>query len=147
MGFKMIYWTPMSGSYSLYVSILEKCGNFLKNGRFSGRIWTDWGNTTRADMAELGSIGLTSRGFPSLGIGITLPIFHESGKVLNLIYRLKMCVKWPGRASIISRIMREDTPSIAEEFVILICLANSITTSGVISVKLRLLGKCWPLYT
>ena len=38
---------------------MEKCGNFLKNGRFSGRIWPDWGNTTRADMAGLGSIGLT----------------------------------------------------------------------------------------
>ena len=37
---------------------LEKCGFFLKNGRFSGRIWPDWGNTTWADMAGLGSIGL-----------------------------------------------------------------------------------------
>ena len=37
---------------------MEKCGNFLKNGRFSGRIWPDWGNTTRAEMAGLGSIGL-----------------------------------------------------------------------------------------
>ena len=48
----------MSGSYFLYDSILEKCGNFWKNGRFSGRIWPDWGNTARADMAGLGSIGL-----------------------------------------------------------------------------------------
>ena len=48
----------MSGSYSLYGSIFEKCGNFWKNGRFSGRIWPDWGNTARADMAGLGSIGL-----------------------------------------------------------------------------------------
>ena len=31
---------------------------FLKNGRFCGRIWPDWGNTTWADMAGLGSIGL-----------------------------------------------------------------------------------------
>ena len=59
MGFKMIYWTPMSGSYFMYGSILEKCGKFWKNGGFSGRIWPDWGNTTRADMAGLGSIGLT----------------------------------------------------------------------------------------
>ena len=44
----------MSGSYFLYDSILEKCGNFWKNGRFSGRIWPDWGNTARADMAGLG---------------------------------------------------------------------------------------------
>ena len=58
--FKMICCTPMSGSYFLYGSILEKCGNFLKNGRFSGRIWPDWGNTARADMAGLGSIGLMS---------------------------------------------------------------------------------------
>ena len=29
---------------------------FLKNGRFSGRIWPDWGNAARADMAGLGSI-------------------------------------------------------------------------------------------
>ena len=28
-------------------------------GRFSGRIWPDWGNTARADMAGLGSIGLS----------------------------------------------------------------------------------------
>ena len=59
MGFKMIYWTCISGSYFLRGSILEKCGNFWKNGRFSGRIWPDWGNTARADMAGLGSKGLT----------------------------------------------------------------------------------------
>ena len=58
VGFKMIYWTPLSGLYFLWGSILEKCGKFWKNGRFSGRIWPDWGNTTRADMAGLGSIGL-----------------------------------------------------------------------------------------
>ena len=29
-----------------------------ENGRFSGRIWPDWGNTTRADLAGLGSIGI-----------------------------------------------------------------------------------------
>ena len=58
MGFKMIYWTPMSGLYFLWGSIFEKCGKFWKTGRFSGRIWPDWGNTTRADMAGLGSIGI-----------------------------------------------------------------------------------------
>ena len=58
MGFKMIYWTPISGSYFLKGCILEKCGNFRRNGCFSGRIWPDWGNTARADMAGLGSIGL-----------------------------------------------------------------------------------------
>ena len=40
---------------------MEKCGKFRKNGRFSGRIWPDWGNTTRADMAGLGSIGLKKK--------------------------------------------------------------------------------------
>ena len=58
VGFNLIYWTPMSGSYFLYGSILEKCGNFRKNSRLSGRIWPDWGNTTWADMAGLGSIGI-----------------------------------------------------------------------------------------
>ena len=51
----------MSGSYFLYDSILKKCGKFRKNGRFSGRIWPDWGNTTWADMAGLGSIGLMNQ--------------------------------------------------------------------------------------
>ena len=50
----------MSGSYSLSGSILERCGIFWKNGHFSGRKWPDWGNTARADMAGLGSIGLIS---------------------------------------------------------------------------------------
>ena len=57
-GFKRIYWNPMSGSYFFQGSILEKCGHFWKNGRFSGRIWPDWGSTTLADMAVMGSIGL-----------------------------------------------------------------------------------------
>ena len=58
----------MAGGYFLVCSLLEKCGNFWKNGSFSGRIWPDWGNTTRADMAGLGSIGLKSS---SVGIVIT----------------------------------------------------------------------------
>ena len=58
MGFNLIYWTSMGGSYFLLGSSLEKYGQFWKNGRFSGRIWPDWGNTTRADLAGLGSIGL-----------------------------------------------------------------------------------------
>ena len=51
----------MTGSYFLYGSILEKSGNFWKNGRFSGWIWPDWGNTTWPDMAGLGSIGLKTK--------------------------------------------------------------------------------------
>ena len=58
MGFNLIYWTPMGGCYFLLGSNLEKYGKFWKNGRFSGRIWPDWGNTTWADLAGLGSIGL-----------------------------------------------------------------------------------------
>ena len=58
MGFNSIYWTPMGGFYFLMGSNLEKYGTFLKNGCFSGRIRPDWGNTARADMAGLGSIGL-----------------------------------------------------------------------------------------
>ena len=49
----------MSGSNFFMGSNLEKCGFFLKNGRFSGQIWPDWGYTTWTDLAKLGSIGLT----------------------------------------------------------------------------------------
>ena len=31
----------------------------MENGHFSGQLWPDWGNTTWAAMAGLGSIGLT----------------------------------------------------------------------------------------
>ena len=31
---------------------MEKCGHFWKNGRFSGRIWPDWGNTAWADILQ-----------------------------------------------------------------------------------------------
>ena len=48
----------MDGYYLFVGSNLEKYGKFWKNGRFSGRIWPDWGNTAWADMAGLGSIGL-----------------------------------------------------------------------------------------
>ena len=48
----------MGGSYILVGSNLEKCGKFWENGLFSRRIRPDWGNTARADMAGLGSIGL-----------------------------------------------------------------------------------------
>ena len=51
----------MSGLYFLYGFILEKCGNLWKNGRFFVRIWPDWENTAWADMAGLGSIGLTEK--------------------------------------------------------------------------------------
>ena len=60
MGFNLIYWSSMGGSNFLLGTNLEKYGKFWKNGRFSGRIWPDWGNTTQADLAGLGSIGLMS---------------------------------------------------------------------------------------
>ena len=49
----------MGGFYILIGSVLEKCGKIWKNGCFSGRIWPDWGNAARADLAGLGSIGLS----------------------------------------------------------------------------------------
>ena len=49
----------MGGSYFFLGSDLEKFGKIRKNVRFSGRIWLDWGNITRADLAGLGSIGLS----------------------------------------------------------------------------------------
>ena len=62
----------MIGSYLFYGSILEKWGNSWKNGRFSGRIWPDWGNTAWADMAGLGSIGLSGPLAPNF-LGSTYP--------------------------------------------------------------------------
>ena len=73
MGFYLIYWAPMSGSYFFMGAKLEKCGNYVKNGRSSGRIRPDWGNTAWADTAGLGSIGLKYRLIVLL---ITLYIFH-----------------------------------------------------------------------
>ena len=54
MGFNLIYWTPMGGSYFLGGSNLEKYGKLWENGVFSSRfgrigeiphrrIWPDWG--------------------------------------------------------------------------------------------------------
>ena len=58
MGFNLIYWTPCVYLF-FFFSNLEKYGKFWKNSCFSGRIWPEWGNTAWADMAGLGSIGLT----------------------------------------------------------------------------------------
>ena len=55
----------MGGFYILLGSILEKCGKFRKNGRFSGRTWPDWGNAARADLAGWGSIGLNEHEYGS----------------------------------------------------------------------------------
>ena len=60
MGFNLIYWNPICGQYFLVGTFLEKCGKMWKNGRFSGRLRPDWGNTTRAAMAGLRSIGLSA---------------------------------------------------------------------------------------
>ena len=58
MGFNLIYWTYICGKYFLNGPFLEKCGKIWKNGRFSGRLRPDWGNTARAATAGLGSKGL-----------------------------------------------------------------------------------------
>ena len=46
-------------------------------GRFSGRIWPDWGNTTRADLAGLESLGLSMQ-FLFLDDG---PFIHEQAGI------------------------------------------------------------------
>ena len=61
MGY-LIYWTPICGVYFLHDFILEKCGKIWKKAVFSGRLRPDWGNTTRAAMAGLGSKGLNTKG-------------------------------------------------------------------------------------
>ena len=66
----------MCGFYSLVGSILEKYGKFWKNGRFSGRIRPDWGNTARADMAGLGSIGLIGE-FTKSRVWSSLSVIHS----------------------------------------------------------------------
>ena len=58
MGFNLIYWTPICDEYFLHCSILEKCGKIRKTDVFSRRLRPDWGNTTWAATAGLGSIGL-----------------------------------------------------------------------------------------
>ena len=59
IGFNLIYWSPICSQYFLDCSFLEKCGKIWKNGRFSGRLRPDWGNTARATTAGLGSKELT----------------------------------------------------------------------------------------
>ena len=66
---------------------MEKCGKMWKNGRFSGRLRPDWGNTARAAMAGLVSIGtepdLCPASIPPVEITAsykhTLPIFDCAG--------------------------------------------------------------------
>ena len=60
----------------------EKCENFRKNGRFSGRIWPDWGNTAWADMAGLGSIGLI--------LLQSIPNFYD---MLFIVFPREECLK------------------------------------------------------
>ena len=75
MGFNLMYYFPMCGLYFFFCSNLEKFGKIWKYGRFSGRIRPDWGNTARADMAGLGSIGLRLR--PFVAFYYTLEIFAD----------------------------------------------------------------------
>ena len=69
----------MSSSYFLYSFILEKCGIFLKNSRFSGRIWPDWGNTAWADMAGIGVYRVKVRGVNGECIGQSRNDIYFSG--------------------------------------------------------------------
>ena len=61
MGFNLIYWTPMSDLYFLYVSITEECRNFWKKHSFSRRKWPYCGNTIQVNITGLGSIGLRNK--------------------------------------------------------------------------------------
>ena len=79
----------MGGSYILVGSNLEKCWKIWKNGRFSGRIRTDWRKTARVDMAGLGSIGYTmlmildyklyTHSDLPYGLVVRIPAFHAGG--------------------------------------------------------------------
>ena len=77
MGFELIYRIYIGGYYVLVGFNLEKCGNLGKTAIFSvrygrigdmqhGRIWPDWGYATWADMAGLGSKGITCSGLGAL---------------------------------------------------------------------------------
>ena len=74
----MIYWTPISGSYFLVDSNLEKCGNSLKNRRFSRQTRPDRGNASWENVTRLGSIGLI------MGAGILLKLYQ--------VYELFSCI-------------------------------------------------------
>ena len=60
MCFNLIYRTATCGKYIFGDSIFEKYGTIWKNCCFSRRLWLDWGNTTRAPKAALGSKGIIS---------------------------------------------------------------------------------------
>ena len=70
---------------------MEKCGIFLKNGRFSGRIWPDWGNAARADMAGFGSIGL--KGNEGRVPRFSEPYWPHNNLRRRLRIRLPKCVQ------------------------------------------------------
>ena len=78
ISFNLIYWTPIGGKYFLGRSILEKCGKIWKNGRFSGRLRPDWGNTAWVAMAGLGSIGLKYSSLLLVSEGGALQIMPEN---------------------------------------------------------------------
>ena len=54
MGFNLIYWTPICGKNFLDSSILEKCGEIWKNGRFSGRLRPDMGTYRTGGNGRIG---------------------------------------------------------------------------------------------
>ena len=67
MGFKLMYWTPMGGSYLLMDSNLEKFGKFGEKTKKSsfpggygqigeiqhGQIWPDWGHRVKLYILEV----------------------------------------------------------------------------------------------
>ena len=85
IGFNLIYWSPICGKYFLDCSFLEKCGKIWKNGRFSGRLRPDWGNTARA-----ATVGLGSKGLSFFGGFLTRPLelFVRNAKGNPRVFRL-----------------------------------------------------------
>ena len=72
MGFKMIYWTPRSGSYFLLCSILEKMWKFLEKRPFF-----------RADMAGLGNTETESKN--GCCIIITISRVYQDSKHIGVV--------------------------------------------------------------
>ena len=71
MGFNLMYYFPMCGLYFFMGSNLEKKWKILEK-----RIRPDWGNTARADMAGLGSVGLNTDLYLQ-NLSLHIDVFNE----------------------------------------------------------------------